>query len=105
MNQLNELILGIVVWSVIILVCLLIHKYNNYNSFALRRKPKLLRFYKNLKKIEMYIGKVLMFLIKTIFIILGTIIVLLLIHWTWDWIISNSQIVIIILLVLILLKR
>lgn len=73
---------------------------SNIKKFALRRKPKLLEFYKLIRSIERIILKILGFLVKAICIIIAIIIVC---H-IFGWFCNNPIWLIVFLLLMILIK-
>ena len=105
-----ELLIGIIFWGFILFVLpRLIEKYEKQSckksKFAIRKKPKLLKFYKNLRDFLKWfcniLCKIFIFLLKAV----GIIIVIIIICHLFYWAAEHPMGIIIFLLILILLKK
>lgn len=97
-----ELLYGILLWGFLLIILpMLIKKMDSVSKFTLRRKPKLLKFYKSFRSFEKILGKAFIFILKAV----GIILIIVLLCYLFSWINDNPLWVIIFLLILILLKK
>lgn len=78
-----------------------LEKKCNIEKFAIRRKPRLLSFYKKLRTLKRIVLKIFLFLLKFI----GIIITIIIICHLFNWAAEHPMGIIIFLLIMILLKK